>query len=63
MRNDPKINLDRLLQIHQPQLVVADGSNSPWTVSRWEKSCKKYSIPFYDIRKSGALKISLENEE
>lgn len=63
LRNDPKINLDRLLQIHQPQLVVADGSNSPWTVSRWEKSCEKYSIPFYDIRKSGALKISLENEE
>ena len=61
LRNDPKINLDRLLQIHQPQLVVADGSNSPWTVSRWEKSCKKYTIPFYDTRKSGALKISLEN--
>jgi competence protein ComEC len=61
LRNDLKINLDRLLQIHQPQLIIADGSNSPWTVRKWKKSCGKYKIPFYDTRKSGALKISLEN--
>ena len=61
LRNDLKINLGRLLQIHQPQLIIADGSNSPWTVRKWKKSCGKYKIPFYDTRKSGALKISLEN--
>jgi competence protein ComEC len=62
LQNDAKINLDRLLQIHQPQLIISDGSNSPWMTERWRQSCEKYAIPFYNTRKSGALKINLGNE-
>lgn len=59
LQKNPKINLDRLLEIYHPKMIIADGSNAPWFVDRWEQSCNKKAISFYDTRKKGALKISL----
>lgn len=59
LQKNPKINLDRLLATYQPKMIVADGSNSPWFVNRWEESCTKKGVSFYDTRKKGALKINL----
>ena len=59
LRNNPKLNVDRLLEKHQPKMVISDGSNLPWNVIRWKESCRKNRVPFYDTRKKGALKISL----
>jgi hypothetical protein len=50
------------LEEYKPKLLIADGSNDPWFSARWEKTCKKYNVRFYDTRKNGALKINLENE-
>ena len=59
LRNNPKLNVDRLLEKHQPKMVISDGSNLPWNIIRWKESCRKNRVPFYDTRKKGALKISL----
>lgn len=62
LQNNVKVNLDLLLEEYKPKLLIADGSNDPWFSARWEKTCKKYNVRFYDTRKNGALKINLENE-
>ena len=55
--------LSELFEEYKPDLLIADGSNAPWSSYRWEKTCKKYKVPFYDTRKKGGLKINLGNEE
>jgi competence protein ComEC len=37
LSNDPKVNLDRVLANIQPTMVIADGSNPPWSINRWRK--------------------------
>ncbi|MGA1775585.1 MAG: ComEC/Rec2 family competence protein [Flavobacteriaceae bacterium] len=59
LRNNPKINLNRLLDYYNPKMIIADGSNAPWFTKRWEKSCNQKKIIFYDTRAEGALKITL----
>ena len=55
----PKINLDRLLNIYQPKIVVADGSNFKSYVKRWKASCAKKKIPFQATAEKGFYKIEL----
>lgn len=57
--NDPKVNLDRILLLLNPKKVIADGSNKPWNIARWENSCRKNKIPFVNLRKEGAFPITL----
>ena len=54
----PKINLDRLIQSLNPQIIVADGSNYPSFIRRWESSAQKYQIPFYNVNTQGAFVLS-----
>ena len=54
LRDSPKINLNRLLDSINPQLVVADGSNYKSYVLRWELSCMKRNIPFHLTGREGA---------
>ena len=56
--NDPKVNLDRVLSGLKPKTVIADGSNKPWNIARWEKSCKRMKISFVNLRLKGAYQIS-----
>ena len=51
----PKINIDRLLQHLQPKILVADGSNYPSFIRRWQSSAQKYKIPFYDVDTQGTF--------
>ena len=57
--NDPKVNLDRVLTHIHPKMVFADGSNPPWSISRWKKSCQKSKVPFVSLREHGAYPINL----
>jgi len=63
LQKNVKLNLELLFEEYKPDLLIADGSNAPWSSYRWEKTCKKYKVPFYDTRKKGGLKINLGNEE
>jgi competence protein ComEC len=57
--SNPPLNMDRVLTALQPQVVLADGTNQPWHVERWKKSCEKKGIPFISLREAGAYKINL----
>jgi competence protein ComEC len=54
----PRINLDRLLEDHKPKMIVADGSNYPSSVARWEASCQKQKIPFHYTGKKGFFELT-----
>ena len=58
LRNNPQINLERILNTFSPKQIIADGSNSPWTIERWKKTCKEKGFNFYATYDRGALKIS-----
>jgi competence protein ComEC len=48
-----QVNLDRLLQVMQPKMVIADGSNYRNFQIKWKKSCEKYNIPFHATAEKG----------
>ena len=54
LSGSPKINLERLIAIHKPKLIISDGSNYPSFSKRWEKTCKKTKTPFHNTYKKGA---------
>ncbi len=54
----PKINIERLIQNLNPKIIVADGSNYPSFIRRWQVSAQKYHIRFYDVNTQGALVLS-----
>ncbi|MCM4166934.1 hypothetical protein KCTC52924_01790 [Arenibacter antarcticus] len=54
LTQSPKINLDRLLDSVQPQLILADGSNYHSYVERWEATCLKRKLPFHYTGEKGA---------
>ena len=53
--NSPKINLDRLLQLYDPKVIVADGSNFRSYIDRWEATVLKNKIPFHATGEKGAF--------
>ena len=57
LRDSPKINLNRLIDYLEPELIVADGSNYKSYVDRWEATCNTKKLPFHATTKKGALTI------
>ena len=55
LQHSPKINLKRLLNILQPKLIIADGSNYRSYVERWKKTCLKNKTPFHSTMQKGAF--------
>lgn len=53
IRNSPKINLNRLLDLYQPEIIVADGSNFKTYVELWKKTCCKKNITFHSTWERG----------
>lgn len=57
LTHSPKLNLERLLLLWKPGLVVADGSNYRSYVKRWKATCRKEKIPFHDTAEKGFYKL------
>ena len=55
LQNSPKINLERLLKLQQPKLVISDGSNYNSYIKNWENTCIKNKTPFYNSVQKGAF--------
>ncbi|CAM2837042.1 ComEC/Rec2 family competence protein [Flavobacterium frigoris] len=53
LTQSPKINLDRMIQLLKPKLVVADASNYKTIQKYWNKTCKKQKIPFHATAEKG----------
>jgi len=58
LRNNPPINLERILATHSPKQIIADGSNSPWFIEKWEQTCLEKGYNYYALHARGALKIT-----
>lgn len=54
LTQSPKINLDRLFDSINPNVIIADGSNYKSYISRWEATCIKNKIPFHYTGEKGA---------
>lgn len=57
LSHSPKINLNRLIDRLQPELIIADGSNYKSYQDRWKRTCQEQNIPFYQTRVMGACVI------
>jgi competence protein ComEC len=49
------LNLERLLGMLDPEIVVADGSNYKSYVKHWKEICRQRKTPFHDTSKKGAF--------
>ena len=55
LMNSPKINLNRLLNVLHPKIIIADGSNYKSYIERWKTACKEREITFHQTRVDGAF--------
>jgi len=57
LRNSPRLNLNRVLDSINPELIIADASNYKSYVKRWKATCEHKKIPFHYTNEKGALII------
>jgi competence protein ComEC len=55
LRQSPKINLNRLIDSLQPELIIWDGSNYRTYQERWKLTCEAKKIPFHQTSEKGAF--------
>jgi competence protein ComEC len=58
LRKSPKINLERLIEILNPKLIIADGSNYKSYLKDWEETCMKNKTPFHNTLQKGAFVLN-----
>ena len=58
LRQSPKINLERLIQVNRPELIVADASNYKTNINLWKSICIKKKIPFHATAEKGFYKVN-----
>lgn len=57
LKDNPKFNLDRYLQKHQPKLIVFHPKNFRSNVERWEETCVQKKIPFHNMHEKGFVDL------
>jgi len=57
LRNSPRLNLNRVIDSLQPQLIIADASNYKSYAKRWKATCEHKKIPFHYTNEKGAYII------
>ena len=57
LRNSPKLNINRVIDSLQPELIIADASNYKTYVKRWKATCEHKKIPFHYTNEKGAFII------
>ena len=57
LTGSPKININRLIDSLKPEQIIADGSNYPSYVKRWQESCELKNLPFHYTGEQGAFII------
>ncbi len=60
LTQSPKINLERLLNILKPDLILVDASNYKSYVKRWKATCLKKEIPFHYTGEKGAYYFDMK---
>lgn len=52
-----RVNLERLIELNQPKIIIADNSNSKYKIERWKATCIKEKIPFHSTYEKGVYII------
>ncbi|WP_347924345.1 ComEC/Rec2 family competence protein [Pontimicrobium sp. SW4] len=55
LQYSPKINLERLIEWLQPELIISDGSNYKSYQERWKVTCEAKKIRFHRTSEKGAF--------
>jgi competence protein ComEC len=58
LRQSPKINLERLIKMLNPRMIIADGSNYKSYVSLWKASCLELHTSFWSTGDKGAYVLN-----
>lgn len=53
----PKINLERILQDHKPEVVIADASNYKTYIEKWKQTSEKHKIRFHSTYENGFYRL------
>ncbi|MFC4738792.1 ComEC/Rec2 family competence protein [Flavobacterium ponti] len=57
IRQNSRINIERLIQATSPKIIIADKSNSYTSIKRWKATCLKHKIPFHAIVEKGFYRM------
>lgn len=63
IQKNPKVNMERILLKSAPAMVVIDGSNTPYYISRWRRTLNAYAIDYWLTHERGAYRVNLESVE
>ncbi|HZJ35944.1 MAG TPA: ComEC/Rec2 family competence protein, partial [Gillisia sp.] len=55
LTNSPKVNLDRIIEKLNPEMIIADGSNYPSYILKWKATGLSKKIPFHATGEKGAF--------
>ena len=58
LRQSPKINLERLIELNAPKLIIADASNYKTNIKLWKSICNKKKIPFHATAEKGFYSLN-----
>lgn len=53
LTQSPKVNLERLIKLTRPKMIVADASNYKTYQKIWKATCLKHKIPFHCTSEKG----------
>ncbi len=54
LRASPKVNLERLISVVNPELIVVDNNNYKSYVNRWKETCLETRTPIHITKEKGA---------
>jgi len=57
IRKNPKIKINELVAVYQPQHIIFDSSNSLWRIKKWKEECKQNNINCFSIPEQGYFEI------
>ncbi len=53
--------LNKIISAISPAIVVCDGSNSLWKITRYKKDCEALHLPFHAVAEDGAFVLDAKN--
>ena len=62
LTNSPKVNLNRVISILEPEMIIADGSNYRSYISDWKATGLIKKTPFHSTGEKGAYTIRASDE-
>jgi competence protein ComEC len=59
LTNNPKLQVNVLKQLYEPECIIIDGSNSYYKTEKWMAEFRKAGLSAYSVKKSGAFVVDL----